>query len=289
MPATPSQRLFRVEVGSGSPVLVLHGGLGWDHTYLRPGLDPLGTIARVIYFDQLGNGASPAPPDWSVVSHDTWVEATDGVRERLGLERVILFGHSYGAFLALEYALQFPHHVAGLIVCAGIPDVSGMGDAMARAAEAGPAAAHEALVSGLSAPIGGDDELARLVRAILPLYFAHEPTTAAEDALLGQRFRADAHNRAMFHCLGTYDVTRRLPQIQAPTLLLAGRHDWLAPPLEAERMLRELPDAQLHVFENSGHFPFLEEPAAFRAVVSDWIAGRAELAETGSTSGREQA
>jgi pimeloyl-ACP methyl ester carboxylesterase len=54
--------LFYVEVGEGTPCLVMHGGLGFDHTWLHPWLDPLGDVMHLVYYDHRGNGRSGRPP-----------------------------------------------------------------------------------------------------------------------------------------------------------------------------------------------------------------------------------
>lgn len=101
--------------GQGPPVLVMHGGLGVDHTCFRPWLDPLGDTASLIYYDHRGNGRSARPP-LDEFDHDTWVEDADALRAAMGHEKVVVLGHSYGGFLALRYALAHPDRVRGLIL-----------------------------------------------------------------------------------------------------------------------------------------------------------------------------
>lgn len=257
-------------------MFVLHGGLGWDHTYLRSGVDPLGDTLALRYFDLLGNGRSADPEDWDGVDHATWVEQIEDQRVRSGHDRIFLFGHSYGGFLAMEYALRHPDRVLGLVLCATLSDLSGVPAALERARQRAPAALYETLVQGLSRPCVEDEALAQLTRTILPLYFARPPAAALLAPFEQIRFRARAYDRAMFHCLPGYDVTDRLTDVAVPALVMAGRDDWLAPPAEgAERIGAALPDATVAIFEQSGHFPFLEEPAAFLRTVRDWIEAQA--------------
>ena len=93
--------------GSGTPILVMHGGLGLDHEYFRPTLDSWGDFAELIYFDHRGNGRSEAPADWESVTLASMADDADALRDALGLDKVILLGHSYGGFLALEYAQRY--------------------------------------------------------------------------------------------------------------------------------------------------------------------------------------
>src|SRR2546426_3253877 len=98
--------ISHLEVGKGLPCLVMHGGLGVDHTQFREWLDPLGDVLRLVYYDHRGNGRSGRPPI-ETLSHDQLVADADGLRTHLGFERIAVMGHSYGGCLALLYALQY--------------------------------------------------------------------------------------------------------------------------------------------------------------------------------------
>jgi len=68
------------------------------------------------------------------------------------------------------------------------------------------------------------------------------------------------------------DVVSRLGEIDVPTLILGGRRDLFCPPSQAERMRRGIRGSELIVFEQSGHYPFVEEAEAFRQAVRGWLA-----------------
>jgi proline iminopeptidase len=249
----------------------MHGGLGWDHTYLRPGLDALGDTAQVIYYDHRGNGHSAMPDDWEAVTHATWAADADALRARLGHEQIVLFGHSYGGFLALEYALRYPGRLRGLILCDTTPALDYPDTMLSLARARSTPALFDTLVEALSGPVASDEALAEAIRTVLPIYF-HRPEHVDLDAIVdAMTFRAAAFNRAFFHCVPRYDVTDRLPEIAVPSLILTGRHDWTCPPAQGERLLMGLPNAELRLFEKSGHMPFLEEPDLFTTVVKDWL------------------
>jgi proline iminopeptidase len=263
--------LFYVTHGRGSPMLVLHGS-GLDHTSLRPWLDPLGADVELIYYDQLGSGRSSEPADWAAVSRQSWVEDADGLREYLGHERVLLFGHSYGGYLAQEYALRYPDRVLGLVLCCtaaamDFPEVM-MANARARATPA----QYETLVRGLSGPLPDDATLGATWTEVVPIYFADGDPELAAAVLRDVRYRVGAFNHAFFRCLSDFDTRPQLSRLDVPTLILAGRHDWITPPREGSEPLHSrIPNARLVVFEKSGHFPFAEEPARFIETVSDFV------------------
>jgi proline iminopeptidase len=108
--------LYVRTIGKGQPVIVLHGGPDFDHAYLLPDLDRLADTVRLIYYDQRGRGLSAEgvqPEDVTLVSE---VEDLDVVREHFGQDKAVLLGHSWGAVLALEYALRHPSHVSRLVL-----------------------------------------------------------------------------------------------------------------------------------------------------------------------------
>src|SRR5262245_45446149 len=90
-------QIFADVIGSGEPLLVMHGGLGLDHTYLRSSpLQQLANTAQLIFYDHRGNGHSNGVDDWTEITHHTWVEDAERIRRSLGYDRVNVFGHSYG-------------------------------------------------------------------------------------------------------------------------------------------------------------------------------------------------
>jgi proline iminopeptidase len=253
------------------PVLLVHGPVGIDHTCFRPWLDPLGERAELVYYDQRGNGASDEPADWSAVDLETFADDAERLRQHLGRERVVLFGHSLGVGVALEYALRYPERVRGLVLCAGFSNFAHAEVAMENARRRGTPEQLAALSEGLSAPIPDDATLRRTWKTILPLYFHRFDEEFAESFLERTRFRARAFNRTMLECVPAFDVQPRLGEIGAPTLLLAGAHDWICPPDPCLERLGAIPGSKAVVFRESGHFPFVEEQAELLRVVGGWL------------------
>ena len=99
----------------------MHGGSGLDHTQFRPWLDTLGDRVQLIYYDQLGQGRSTRPLSYDEISIDTWAQEADALRASLGYDKIILFGYSFGGFIAQEYALRYGDHLDGLILCDTAP------------------------------------------------------------------------------------------------------------------------------------------------------------------------
>src|SRR5690349_6442300 len=113
-------RLYIVERGRGYPPLLLHGGPGDDHHEFGDYLDALGDSYRLILVDQRSQGQSDQAPvaSWTLQQMAADVSAT---ARALGLKRYAVLGHSYGAFVALQHAVDFPGLAAQTIVSSGIP------------------------------------------------------------------------------------------------------------------------------------------------------------------------
>src|SRR5262245_25386755 len=107
--------LYYITVGKGIPCLVMHGGLGFDHTYLHPWLDPLGDTLQLIYYDHRGNGRS-GRPDKDTVTHAQFAADAAALASHLAQAKVAVLGHSYGGFIALEFALRHPDRLSRLIL-----------------------------------------------------------------------------------------------------------------------------------------------------------------------------
>lgn len=258
--------VFYSEAGKGIPCLAMHGGLGLDHTYMRPWLDSLSDVMRLVYYDHRCNGRSGRPPLETLTFERLCADA-DALRERLGFEEVAVMGHSYGGFVALEYALRYPRRLSRLILLDTAPTVDYGTEIETNARRKG---ATEEQMEALDAPVGDEEELRRVLEIIGALYW--------------HRFDAELHARVFAHTvldaeayeaggslLEGWDLTPRLGEIGTPTLVVVGRDDFVTPPSQARILHEGIPGSELVVFEHSGHFPYLEEPEAFFGAVRGWL------------------
>jgi len=263
--------LWWMKEGSGLPMLMLHGGMGLDHTYLTHSLRPLATRLQLIYLDHRGNGRSPEPSDWDDISHESWVDDAERLRHSLGYEKIILFGHSYGGIVAQEYALKYPDRVHALILCSTFPAFDFAEQIIPRAQARATQKQFDGLLAGLSAPFTSDTAFSEFVSLVQPLYF-HNPDPAFLAEFNEVKLRAAAFNHSNRKLLPSFSIISELGRISAPTLILNGADDWSAPlPPTAERLHANIPNSSLVILERSGHYPFMEEPQRFVESVATWL------------------
>ncbi|HEX5041759.1 MAG TPA: alpha/beta fold hydrolase [Candidatus Polarisedimenticolaceae bacterium] len=282
--------LYVRTIGKGRPVIVLHGGPDFDHAYLLPELDRWRDAFRLVYYDQLGRGRSAEnvrPEDVTLASD---VEDLEKVRRHLGHAAPALLGHSWGALLALEYALRHPTHVSRLILMNPAPVSVGELAVMRKAyrEQLGPDMDRQQQIVESPAYREGDPDA---VTARYRIHFQRALrrrgdyerlikrmhagfVRQGEDGILKARAIEDRLLRDTWDMPG-YDLLPELRELHVPTLVLVGDHD-LIPVELAERLARAMPAARLVKIRDCGHFAYLERPGEVRRAVDAFFEGTAE-------------
>lgn len=267
MTLTPvgNTELFLKVEGSGTPILMLHGGLGLDHTYLPPYFNTLSDTYQVIYYDHRGNGRSQQPDDYSTLNFDVLCDDADNLRQHLGLDKIIVIGHSYGGFIAQKYAIKYGQHLKGLVLIDTVPAFD------YQPQPSGTPEQLEAFGAAFSRPMADNDDWRTTWTTLSQMYF-HEYQESVGNALdETTTYVAAAWNQGSA-LLGEYNTLDGLPNITAPTLVVSGRHDFVTPPDSGTNRIASLvPNATAHIFENSAHYPFIEEQDAFFTVLHEWL------------------
>ncbi|GAB3953736.1 alpha/beta hydrolase [Kribbella albertanoniae] len=256
------------EVGQGSVCLVLHGGMGTDHTMYRV-LDPLGERLRLVYFDQRGTGRSGRPPLNTLTMPQLADDAAELARQ-LGAEQVLVFGHSFGGFVAQELAVRHPDLVSGLVLAGTTAGQRGDADRIDEDSGPPPSPALAAMIGKMVTEADTDEKFAAMFREILP-YYVHRFDPSGFSRLTAGAVADVATFHATVSLMRTWSVIDRLDQVKAPTLLLTGEHDPVCSPAQSRRIARRMKSADVVVFDNSGHFPWLDEPEQFYAVMHHWL------------------
>lgn len=267
--SVPGAELFYSTRGHG-PVCLVLSSIG-TKPYERMTPPQLSDRLRLVYVDLRGSGRSTGtPPDltFDVLAHDL-----EAVRVDLGAERVVVLGHSILGALAIEYGRRCPGAVSHVIVV-GMPPSGSMTDLAGRAASFFEADASEERKQVLR------ENLARLPADASPgqAMLARSPQRFYDPRVDAAPIFAEAEVKWPFlaHLMGPltsgWDVTAGAESLQVPTLVAHGRFDYTVPYVLWTDILPKLPRATMRVFEKSGHQPFFEEPDAFAAAVTDWMA-----------------
>lgn len=252
------------------PCFILHGGPGMDHSYFKPWLSPLSDTMQLIYVDHRGTGRSERAP-LETCTIEQMADDIEALRQLLGLGRVAVLGNSFGGFWALTYALRYPEHLSHLILVSTSPSHEFYQAAEQEAEQRGTPEQKAVMPDVFEGRIETEDEFRRWWDIMLPLYFHRwDPKIGGE-----MIERGVDHPRVasyMFReVIPQYDVRPRLGEITAPTLIAAGRHDWVTPVGESEVIANGISGSDLVIFEKSGHMPFIEEQDYFIDTVRQFV------------------
>jgi proline iminopeptidase len=277
-----SAALFYREIGHGQPIIIIHGGPDFDHSYLLPDMDRLADSFRLIYYDQRGRGRSVANVKPEDVTMQSDIEDLTALMARLKLDSVTLLGHSWGGVLAMEFALRHPDRVSHLILMNTAP------------------ASHEDFMlmrQDRRERMAADVELLK-ARSSDPKFAEGDPDTVAEyyrihfKATLRQPEHLDRviqslrrgftkegilkareiENRLMDETWLSSDYTLlpRLKRLGVPTLVIHGDYDHV--PVEcAVHIAQAIPGARYVMLRNCGHFSYLECPVDVRKALEDFF------------------
>ena len=252
--------LFYVTTGEGLPCLVMHGGLGIDHTYLHPALDPLGDKLHLVYYDHRGNGRSGRPPKHTMTLAQFAADA-EKLAQHLGFDRVAVIGHSYGGYIALEFALRYPNRLSHLILfdTAPVPVFNYFDEILENARQMG---ATDEMILSLQSDYATDEEMRQGMETIQPLYFKNFVPEIAKSLFENTILNVDGG--ATEGELKAYNMVPRLNEIQIPTLILVGRYDFICPPSQAQILHNGIANSKLVIFSvtsTTSRRPSLKTPS----------------------------
>lgn len=248
-----------------------------DHTYLLPGMLGLAESNRVVFYDQRGSGRTEGEVTAETVSFDRFLQDIDALRDALGLERMVLLGHSWGGLVATRYAAKNPARLRSLILM--------------NTVEPGRryAAQSSRMVRDKQTP-EDSAEMARLVRlprmrnrdtsVVNPLFRVMFRPTFSDRSLANQlAINLDPRTAKNMAAVATFvmgpfastDFWKEAADIRVPTLIVQGADD--AMPIAMLRDLaKTIPFAELRVIDSAGHFPYIEKPEQTFAIIRPFAA-----------------
>ena len=264
-------------VGTGTPVVVVHGGPGMSHDYLAPQLIALlADEYRLIFYDQRASGRSSGLEDTSKLTMAQSVGDLDRLRLALGLKQMTLLGHSFGGLLAMYYAIEHPDAVSRLLLVDSSPASWALNFPyfLRTIAERQTESDRATLGAVAAAPGARNDPeaMARYYATYFRVFFVNPELSKKLVLGIDQHWLANnaVTNDAIWASIGKYDIHPRLSRIVAPTLILHGRSSVISMQ-GAEAIAARIPRARLIVLRDVGHFPYIEVPQVFSAAVRAFV------------------
>jgi proline iminopeptidase len=268
---------FIKKIGSGEPIVVLHGGPGMFHDYLVPHFEKLAHDYQIIFYDQRGSGKTEFPQDTTSITTANFIEDLEGIRNHLNIEKLNLAGHSWGAALAIGYGKKYPEHLNKLLLISPAPATSEYFDQMFNSMQnkrsdedtkelvklmsstefekRDPAAFLKAISTGDKVNLVKPETISELYK---PMTF----TVASANNFL-------IVNSIMEKNFFDYDLTVGVEAIQCPSLIIIGDLDNV--PFASNQLLQDALDARIEVLKPACHYPFFETPKECNSAVKNFI------------------
>jgi len=274
-------RVIGAEAG-GTPLVVCHGGPGMTHDYLTS-LAELSGSRPVVFYDQFGNGRSGRRPDApaSFWTPELFVRELEALVGHLGYaDGYHVLGHSWGGMLALEHAARRPRGLRSLIAVSAYASSTLFRQEVAAVVAALPAETRDVIDRHEAAGTFESDAYQQAVRVFsrshvcrakpIPEELRRTLAAMSDDPTVYLAMVGPSEF-TMTGALRDWDITARLPAVDAPVLLVSGRHDEVTPAVVSQ--LRDaLPAVEWELFEESSHMAHIEEPARFRRTVAEFLA-----------------
>jgi proline iminopeptidase len=283
--------IYYTELGQGSPLVVVHGGPGADHTYFLPWLLPLARTHRLIFIDERGSGRSQRLQDTSLYTVETMADDLEDVRVALNLGKISLLGHSYGGALAEAYALKYQQNLSHLILNSTFPSTRQMNEVLAREKTQMQPDKLKRLDELEAAGLFGKGESWEHGRypeeyeklawgpGYFPFLYGARPDSTYDPVEGGAPTNWELY-RVMWGEHGEFvidgnlksvEYVDRLRTIHVPTLIMAGDHDECDPSLSRE-MHDKIVGSQLVILPESGHMNFVDQPDLWHKTVEGFLA-----------------
>jgi proline iminopeptidase len=284
--------LYYKTLGSGPPLLVVHGGPGASHDYFLPYLLPLARRHRVVFVDERGSGRSQKLEDAKLYTVDNMVEDVEAVRRALNLGKIALLGHSYGGVVAQAYALKYQSHLSRLLLCSTFSSTKALNEVFVQMKEKMAPELRERIEKMEKEDLFGhgkeyekgrytnDYMIAAWGEGYFPYLYQRrrdpnfDPISSGNISWDLYREMWGSHGEFVIDGnLASAEYTERLSEIRVPTLITAGDHDESDPSL-SRAMQERIPGSRLVVFPESGHMTFVDQPSLFVKTVEEFLSGK---------------
>lgn len=267
--------IFVRTVGSGPPILIIHGGPGMDHSYLLPHMDALADSYQLVYYDQRASGRSQIDVDSTTVSMQGFLTDMESIRKHYNFDRWHVMGHSWGGLLGMCYALEHEDRLQSLLLINSTAASTELQEQeqelLVQRESEEDRKAREAIIQSPAFQNGETSAYEELYRLIFTQEFYDKSYI---DSLVLD-FQPDfassgAKLRFLSKDFSDVDLNERLQEMKVPTLILYGAHD-VQSTTSGPSLARQIPENEFVVLEKSGHFPFVESKEDFFTTVRTFL------------------
>jgi proline iminopeptidase len=274
-------RIYYKTLGSGVPLLLLHGGPGADHSDFLPALQPLARRCQLVLIDERGSGRSERLKDPKGYTLSGMVKDIECVRQHLKLAQLVVLGHSFGGILAQAYAVRHPKRLLGLVLAGTGSSARCIDRDFRNLRKRLPARLRARLTrledAGIFQADGAyeKDYAAASAQALAPYMYAKLPPARFKHTPpLGMEVLREMWvRRSDFHIDGNlkgFDFSYPLARVKAPSLVVIGDHD-LVSTATADISRACLPRATLVVMAECAHMMFIDQTARFNRLLEEFL------------------
>jgi proline iminopeptidase len=282
---TPSEGMYSLNgtelfikiIGKGEPLLLIHGGPGLNHQYFLPSILNLSKQYQLIFYDQRGCGQSSANQDAKSMTISRFVEDIEAIRQYFGIQQLNLLGHSWGGFLAMQYAIKYPQNLKSLLLLNSSSASQEFRQAnfkLQLSKESEEVKKEKELIKS------SEDFKAKKISAYERFFQVNFKTTLFNPSLSdslhfglpSNYLEANKLLYLLFNDLQDYDLHPKLALVKCKVLIVRGDSDGIVK--ESDEKIRQSftnAKAELIEMKNCGHFPFLEKPAEFYQIIQDFM------------------
>ncbi|MBX2913704.1 MAG: alpha/beta fold hydrolase [Cyclobacteriaceae bacterium] len=263
-------------IGKGSPILIVHGGPGLNHSYFLPHFKELESKYQLVFIDQRACGKSSGNLDSTQMTIDWFVRDIEAVRKELKLGKVSVLAHSWGGLLGMLYAARYPQNIRSLIISNSVSPKQGEYDQQINQTVSGRYSYEDSTLRSQTinskAFKEGDLEVYKI---LFKISFKQTFKEQAYIDSLNLYLPSDFHQKRktldfMSKELASYNFYPQLKRIKCRTLIIHGDYDAIPVDL-AQNLNRSISLSQLFVISNAGHFPFIEQKRVFFDLIERFI------------------
>lgn len=267
--------IYYKKMGEGEPVIVIHGGPVLEHGYLVPYLKPLAEDYELIFFDQRLSGHSSGEVDSSEVRLQYFIDDIEELRKSFNVDKIHLLAHSWGGFLAMNYAIEYPGNLQSLILLNSMPPSYEMWmeeeQALAQKVSKEDSMKRQEILSSDRFETDQPQAIEDLLILSFKNQFVDPSLADSLDFYIPGDYmlRSQLFGNLMVD-LTNYDLQVELSTLEVPTLIMYGEIE-PSVSISAPALLDTIPNSELVIIENAGHFPFVEQQERFMDEVHTFL------------------